>query len=338
MAVRSANLREQTIDQRLDLVPTLAGRQRTVEPLPGGLTNTNLKVTVDGHHYVARLSSPSANLLAIDRAAEHLNSVAAAASGTAPAVVDFVPAARVLLIEWIDGRTLEAADLRRDALLPAVAAACRQLHAGPRFCVDFDMFDVQRRYLDTVQQRGFRLPDRYTEFMPLLAEIRKVLGLRPPDTVPCNNDLLAANFIDDGKQLWLIDYEYSGNNDPCFELGNIWSESNLTDRQLDMLVTSYFGCHSAAATARARLQGLVSQYGWTLWGVIQNAVSDIDFDFWTWAMEKYERAVATFDSPELTKLLAAAADGDPPGGDLPGGEPPPTLHPQPSPRQEGDQP
>ena len=130
--------------------------------------------------------------------------------------------------------------------------------------------------------------------------------------MPCNNDLLAANFIDDGDRLWLIDYEYSGNNDPCFELGNIWSESNLTDAQLDMLVTSYFGRHSAAATARARLQGLVSQYGWTLWGVIQNAVSEIDFDFWSWAMEKYERAVATFESSELTVLLAAAADADPP--------------------------
>jgi thiamine kinase-like enzyme len=334
MAVRSADLHDLTIEQRLDLVPALAGHDRVVEPLPGGLTNTNLKVTVDGHHYVARLSSPSATLLAIDRTAEHLNSVAAAASGIAPAVVDFVPAARVLLIEWIEGRTLQAADLRQDSLLPAVAAACRQLHAGPRFCVDFDMFAVQRRYLDTAAQRGFRLPDRYTEFMPALDEIRTVLQLRPPITVPCNNDLLAANFIDDGERLWLLDYEYSGNNDPCFELGNIWSESNLTEAQLDMLVMSYFGRHSAAATARARLQGLVSQYGWTLWGVIQNAVSEIDFDFWSWAMEKYERAVATFDSSELAVLLTAVADGDPPSSVVDRTAPPTHT----SPRQEGDQP
>lgn len=333
MVINSDSIRDLTIDRRLDLVPTLAGRDRVIEALPGGLTNTNLKVTVTGHSYVARLSSPSAKLLAIDRAAEHLNSVAAAASGIAPAVVDFVPSARVLLIEWIEGRTLQAADLREDSLLPAVAAACRQLHAGPRFCVDFDMFDVQRRYLDTVQQHGFRLPARYVEFMPAFDKIRKVLRLQAPVTVPCNNDLLAANFIDDGNRLWLIDYEYSGNNDPCFELGNIWSESNLTDGQLDMLVTSYFGRHSAAATARARLQGLVSQYGWTLWGVIQHAVSEIDFDFWSWAMEKYERAVATFDSPELTGLLAAAADHDPPTDARP-------TRPQtePSPRQKGDQP
>ena len=89
MAIRSAGVRDLTIEQRLDLVPTLAGRQRVVEPLPGGLTNTNLKVTVAGHSYVARLSSPSADLLAIDRTAEHQNSVAAAASGIAPAVRGF---------------------------------------------------------------------------------------------------------------------------------------------------------------------------------------------------------------------------------------------------------
>lgn len=237
----------------------------------------------------------------------------------------------MLLIDWIPGRTLQAADLRQDSVIPAVAGACRQLHAGPRFVNDFDMFDIQRRYLDTARQRGFRLPDRYTDFAPALAEIARVLHLHPPVTVPCNNDLLAANIIDDGTRLWLIDYEYSGNNDPCFELGNIWSESNLSEEQLDMLVTCYFGRHSAAAKARARLQGLASQYGWTLWGVIQSAVSELDFDFWAWAMEKYERAVATFDSPELNVLLAAAADGDPPADT---GAPPPTT--EPSPRQEGD--
>jgi len=78
------------------------------------------------------------------------------------------------------------------------------------------------------------------------------------------------------------------------------------------LVASYFGRPSAALTARARLQGLVSQYGWTLWGVIQHNISELDFDFWSWAMEKYDRAVETFDSPDLAALLAAAADHDVP--------------------------
>ena len=122
-------------------------------------------------------------------------------------------------------------------------------------------------------------------------------------TVPCNNDLLAGNFIEDGDTVWLIDYEYSGNNDPCFELGNIWSECGLSTEQLDELVTAYYGRALRHKTARARLQGMVAKYGWTLWGCIQNGSSAIDFDFWEWAMERYEAAVAEFKGPDLARLL-----------------------------------
>jgi thiamine kinase-like enzyme len=312
MAMGSSSVRGMSAGQRLNKVPVLAGRDLVIEAIPGGLTNANYKVSTGRDCYFARLSDPSSALLAIDRAAEHYNSVAAAAAGVAPAVLDFAPDVGVLLIEWITGRTLQPADLRQDCTIRAVADACRRLHAGPRFASDFDMFAIQRRYLRTAQDAGFRLPDRYVEFMPQLDHIRTVLRRDPPVTVPCHNDLLAANFISEGDRLWLIDYEYSGNNDPCFELGNIWSESNLAVDQLDLLVSNYFGRRSAALTARARLLGLVSQYGWTLWGVIQHNISELDFDFWSWAMEKYDRAVDTFGSPDLAALITAAAEPEPP--------------------------
>ena len=99
--------------------------------------------------------------------------------------------------------------------------------------------------------------------------MQQALAVRPEPTVPCNNDLLAANFVDDGDRLWLIDYEYGGNNDPCFELGNIWSESLLTLEHLEVLVDSYYGEHLRHKVARARLLGLMARYGWTLWASIQ---------------------------------------------------------------------
>ena len=109
-----------------------------------------------------------------------------------------------------------------------IAAACRQLHAGGRFAGDFDMFDIQRRYRSVVASRGMRIPDGYDELAGQFEAMRAALAVRPVPTVPCNNDLLAGNFIDDGDRIWLIDYEYSGNNDPCFELGNIGSECGLS--------------------------------------------------------------------------------------------------------------
>jgi thiamine kinase-like enzyme len=102
----------------------------------------------------------------------------------------------------------------------------------------------------------------------------------------------------------LIDYEYSGNNEPSFELGNVWSESNLSPAQLDELVAHYYGTPLRNKVARARLWGLMSKYGWTLWGSIQTGISDLDFDFWGWAMEKYERAVEELDGPLFEQLLS----------------------------------
>jgi thiamine kinase-like enzyme len=190
-------------------------------------------------------------------------------------------------------------------VLHRVAAACRRLHAGPRFGNDFDMLAVQARYRAIVAEHGFRLPPRYDEFAPRVARIAEALGPRTT-TVPCHNDLLSANILDDGARVRLIDYEYSGNNDPGFELGNIWSEATLPAPLLDVLVTAYFGRPRPEQVARARLFALLSQYGWTLWAAIQEATSPLDFDFWSWGMQKYDRAVAEFDGPDLERLLADA--------------------------------
>jgi thiamine kinase-like enzyme len=291
---------------RLDAVPLFRGRPLVAMPLAGGLTNQNYRVEVrgdPGRAYVARLSPPTGALLAIDRDAEHANSLAAAATGVAPAVVAYVPGVSVLVVEWIPGRTFTARDVRDDANLRRIAAVCRRLHAGPRFVTDFDMFSLQRRYLALVTERGFRLPPRYREFLPVAEQIRTALARRPLRTVPCHNDLLAANIIDDGERLTFIDYEYSGNNDPCFELGNIWSEAELDAGHLEVLVSAYFGRLTHGLIARARLFGLMSKYGWTLWASIQDGVSSLDFDFWSWGMERYQRALAEFDGADVPRLI-----------------------------------
>jgi thiamine kinase-like enzyme len=299
-----------------DLPPADAARLRDVgcvrratrvEPLSGGITNRNYKVTGPHGLAVIRLSDPDTTDLAIDREFEYRNSVAAAQSGAAPVVLDYVSGAGVLVVDWVEGRTFTDADVRDPANLERIATACRVLHGGPRFDNRFDMFAVQARYLDLVRQRGYRLPPRYADFLPDVERIRAALAVDPEPLVPCNNDLLAANVIDDGRRLWLIDYEYSGANEASFEIGNIWSESALPLDLLDPLVAAYWGQASPAKVARARLWALMAKYGWTLWASIQDAQSHIDFDYWSWGLEKYERAVAEFDSPGFARLLDVAA-------------------------------
>jgi thiamine kinase-like enzyme len=284
-------------------VPELRDAQ-SVESLTGGLTNTNYKVTSPAGCYVVRISGKDTSLLAIDRENEVHNTIAAAETGVGAPFVAALPEHDALVLGFLDGEVMDAEKLRRGDRIGAVADACRRLHAGRRFLHDFDMFEIQPRYLAIVRERGFRLPDRYEGFEPQIRELERAMRVRPEETVPCNNDLLAENFIEVGGEMRLIDYEYSGNNEASFELGNVWSESNLSLEQLGELVTAYWGRPLRNKVARARLWGLMSKYGWTLWGSIQDGISDLDFDFWSWALEKYERAVEELDGPQFEELLA----------------------------------
>jgi thiamine kinase-like enzyme len=291
------------LEEVLAAVPELHDTQ-SVEPLTGGLTNTNYKVTSPSGCYVVRIYGKDTSLLAIDRDNEVHNTIAAAETGVGPPFVAALPEHDAIVLGFLEGEVMDAEKLRRGDRLEAIATACRRLHSGRRFLKDFDMFEIQPRYLAIVQERGFRLPDRYEEFEPRIRELERAMRVHSEQLVPCNNDLLAENFIDVGGELRLIDYEYSGNNEASFELGNVWSESNLSLVQLEGLVAAYWGRPLRNKVARARLWGLMSKYGWTLWGSIQAGISELDFDFWGWATEKYERAVEELDGPQFEQLLS----------------------------------
>ena len=287
----------------IDRVPELHGARRVWE-LPGGLTNRNYAVQADSGRYVVRIAGHG-ELLAIDRDHDHHNSVAAASTGVGAPVIARLARDDVLVVGFIDGQTLTAERVREPGMLPRIATACRTLHAGPRFAGDFDMVRVLRRYLRICQDHDFPLPSGYLAQLPWVARIEVVLAAAPVAPLPCHNDLLAANLIDDGVSIRIIDYEYSGNNDPCFELGNLAFENELDADGLAELSASYWGAELPAKLARSRVQGLLGQYGWTLWACIQQATSDLDFDFRGWGMAKYETAVRAFTDPGFEGLLDA---------------------------------
>lgn len=284
----------------LNLVPRLQVRDK-VKNLSGGLTNINLQVSTPTGEYVARISSNSSSLLSIDRNAEFENSKIAAQVGVGAPVYDYLPDFGLLVIGYIPGITYTSSDVA--ANLTRVAQSVKKLHSAKPFVRDFDMFEIQKGYLNIVTERGFRLPDQYLNYAQHLDKMKQALSVLAEPKVPCNNDLLAANFIDDGEKIWLIDYEYSGNNDACFELGNIYSESSLSYEQLIELVDAYYGKHRADKVARAWLYALLARYGWTLWASIQASVSEIEFNFWDWGMEKYEVAMRDFASPQFNQAL-----------------------------------
>src|SRR5690242_17216832 len=164
-----------TIDMVIDVVPELRNAT-SVAPLPGGLTNTNFRVDTPSGAYVVRIFGHGTSLLAIDRENEEHNSRAAAEAGVGAPVVTSLDGALVLGL--LEGVTLSAEDLRRGDRLELVAAACRRLHGARAFLRDFDMFEIQRRYLTVVRERGFRLPDRYDEFEDEVRAISAAMAVR----------------------------------------------------------------------------------------------------------------------------------------------------------------
>jgi thiamine kinase-like enzyme len=293
---------EQEFGERFNKIALLKART-SIKELSGGLTNRNFLIETPENKYVARVSSNSSSLLSINRESEFINTTIAGKGGVGAKVLDYIPGEGLLLISYISGKTYGADDVA--ANLPRIARSLRNLHALEPFDHEFNMFNTQSNYLKIVKEQGFRVPDGYVDFEPMVAQIKKAFEILFEGLVPCNNDLLPGNFIDDGTKIWLIDYEYSGNNDACFEIGNVWAEAFQPIEALEELVTAYYGAHRPDKVARAWLWALMAKYGWTLWASIQDSVSEIEFDFWEWGMSKYDLARSEFTSEYFKKALVA---------------------------------
>jgi thiamine kinase-like enzyme len=299
-----------TIEQVVELIPEWRSRPTRTQKLTGGLTNTNYRVEVDGQPYFVRVPGASTELLAIDRENEVHNSIAAAEAGVAPQVIQHLPEHHVMVLEYIDGTTKSIATMQSPGVPAQVAASLKRLHSGRRFLRDFDMFRLVEFYLQIVEQHKVVIPADYRDRLPRVAEIEAAIRAHPLPTVPCNNDLLPENFIDDGQRLVLVDFEYSGNNDPCFELGNTCQEARYDEARYVELCAAYFGEARPSLLARMHLFAIMSDVGWTLWGAIQNTISKLDFDFWAYALGRWERAQGMMDSAEFPGWVEAARRGD----------------------------
>jgi len=299
-----------TIEEVVAMIPEWQGTPLEIQPLSGGLTNTNYRVEVHGTPYFVRIPGAKTDLLAVDRKNEVFNTKAAAQAGVGPKVVYHLPDYDVMVLEFIAGETMSNQMLQAPGMPARVARSIKMLHAGPRFLTDFNMFRLTEYYLDICQKYEVTIPERYPERMPAVYQIEKAMSDHPLPTVPCNNDLLAENYIDDSSLLRLIDFEYSGNNDPCFELGNTCQELGYDEARIQELCAAYFGQAFPARLARMKLNMIMSDVGWALWAAIQAKISIIEYDFWGWATERWSRAEAKLDSPEFHGWLRDVQEMD----------------------------
>jgi thiamine kinase-like enzyme len=273
-------------------------------PLEGGITNRNYRVRFGDGDYVVRLPGKDTALLGISREAEREANAAAAALGLAPAVAAALD--DCLVTEFVDCEQPSAAALR--AAPDQIAAALRTFHdRGPGLPVRFWVPDLLEDYQRIVLDRGGTLPWDYGVARGLAARI--AAALPHEHWVPCHNDLLTANVISrsDGHIL-LVDWEYAGMGHRMFDLGNL-SVNNDFDSHADVrLLSAYFGePPDEPLLASLALMRIMSAIREAAWGVVQAAISELDFDFDGYAAAHFSRMNELAASPRFEEWLDAAA-------------------------------
>ena len=295
-------------DEAAAHVSLWSGREVRISALSGGLTNENYLVEVEGNRYVMRLPGQSTELLSIDRENEVYNTKAAATTGIGPQVVEHVAGLDVMVLEFIPGPTMSAKSLQAVEMPARMAQSFHRLHSAPRFLQDFNMFRLIESYLRIVEEHQVTIPGDYREWLPAVGDIERAVGVAALPVAPCHNDLLCENFIDDGTALRIVDYELSGNNDPCFDLGNTAQEAEFGQELRAALCEAYFGRRDPRQLARMNLFALMSDVGWTLWGAIQAKISAVDFDFRGYYLGRWERALEVLRSDRLGPWMDDAAN------------------------------
>ena len=273
-------------------------------PLEGGITNRNYRVTLGGEEYVVRRPGKDTDLLGIDRGGERLANATAAGLGIAPAVA----ASRddCLVTRFVACTPVTASEISERA--GEIASALRAFHgSGVLLPTSFWVSDLLGEYASVVTGLGRSLPRGFSR--AVLAAARIETAMPRARACPCHNDLLAGNIInacDDGR-IMLVDWEYAGMGDPRFDLGNL-AVNNDFDAEAELrLLEAYHGTPpSARAHAELRLMRVLSDAREGAWGVVQGAVSQLDFDFAGYAEEHFARLDAVVANAEFEEWLAAA--------------------------------
>ncbi len=286
-------------------VPGWSGRAHVVGSLTGGITKRNHVVEVDGDRFVVRVPGVDTELLEIDRECERLAATRAAALGIAPPVLGLFDGC--LVTQFVAGDEIPPDEFGTAAMVEQLAGMLRDFHATGPLDHCFDAFTVPRAHHDAASRRGVAIPPAYSLAAETVAEICDAFSVSPDPLVPCHNDLLRANVLRDEAQLWLLDWEYAGMNDRAFDLGNLAVNNDLSPDAEEHLVGEYYGRVTPRTLARLRLMKIVSDAREAMWGVVQQGISTIDFDYRGYADERFARLLANAATPGYRQLLTDAA-------------------------------
>ena len=309
-AILAGELRDDLV-AAMQRVPELAERELVLTALSGGITNRNFLITIPGadDRYVIRLAGNDTHLLGISREVEHAATVAAAGVGVGPEVTAFIRPEGYLVTRFIDGSPVSDAAVHQPATLERVAQSLRRIHEGPPIPGLFVPLRIVEAYRALAAARGVRIPEAYDIAARIGRRIEIACLANPVEPRPCHNDLLNANFIDDGARIRIVDWEYAGMGDPFFDLGNFSINHELTPEEDAYLLAAYGDGRRTDHLARLTLMRVVSDFREAMWGVLQQGISTLDVDFAAYSREHFDRLLANAATPAFERALREAAGG-----------------------------
>jgi thiamine kinase-like enzyme len=297
--------------QALASIPTLAAAPSARITRLDGLTNLVFKVEADGARHCLRLPGKGTEAY-INRGVEATNARAAAKSGVSPEVVHF-GADGVMVTRFLDAAVTMTPTLfaERPGAVERAGRAFRTLHdnAGT-FDFRFELFSMIDDYLGHLKKLGADLPDGYHNVVAEADTVRAALAARPLPLKPCHCDPLCENFLDTGETMWVVDWEYSGMNDPMWDLGDLSVEGGFDSDMDRRLIEAYFGGPAKPVDhGRMVIYKAMCDLLWTLWGLIQHANKNPADDFWTYSINRFQRCTTLMATPEFAMHVETVRAG-----------------------------
>jgi thiamine kinase-like enzyme len=277
--------------------------------LGGGITNHNFRARFGGREVVVRLPGNDTELLGSDRPGEREANSLAAGVGVAPEVLAHLEDPAVLVTAFVKGPTMESPELREPRALAEVASALQKIHrCETTIGARFDAFRLVEDYAAATRERGGEVPPAYEVAHAAAARIEAAPALGAGAPVLCHDDLLPANFIATPEGIRIVDWEYAGMGSRWFDLGNFAVNNELGPAEEEDFLVAYLGVPPTPADLAAlRLMRLMSDFREAMWGVVQKAISDLDFDFEEYATKHFDRLLAAIEAPEFEARLEDAS-------------------------------